>query len=136
MLIWNYSLYHQNDRYLNTCLNSRAIGNLNVSKISLTGVSEALAKHAKEGAESKGIKAHFAMDESGILNLAQVELISEKVVTVEEKKVEEGAFSKLGSTISKLFSGLFSAIMLMTRDEQGYFNFLFCMLILYTLLHE
>ncbi|XP_014221375.1 hypoxia up-regulated protein 1 [Trichogramma pretiosum] len=83
-----------------------AIGNLNISTISLSGVSEALAKHEKESAESKGIKAHFAMDDSGVLNLINVELVSEKTVIAEEDgKEEEGAFSKLGSTISKLFSG-------------------------------
>ncbi|XP_058809173.1 hypoxia up-regulated protein 1 isoform X2 [Phymastichus coffea] len=72
-----------------------AIGNLNISTISLSGVAEAMAKHSKEAAESKGIKAHFAMDESGVLNLVNVELVSEKTSVVEE----EGAFSKLGSTI-------------------------------------
>lgn len=81
-----------------------AIGNLNISTISLNGVAEALEKHAKEGAESKGVKAHFNMDDSGILNLLNVELVSEKSsVTVDE---EEGTFSILGSTITKFFAGL------------------------------
>lgn len=81
-----------------------AIGNLNISTISLNGVAEALEKHAKEGAESKGVKAHFNMDDSGILNLLNVELVSEKSsVTVNE---EEGTFSILGSTITKFFAGL------------------------------
>lgn len=93
---------------------------MNISTITLTGVAEALAKHAKEGGESKGIKAHFSMDESGILNLVNVELVSEKTSTTADE--EEGAFSKLGSTISKLFSGLFSAFLLQITD--GHF-FLF-----------
>ncbi|KAL2739178.1 hypoxia up-regulated protein 1 [Vespula maculifrons] len=80
-----------------------AVGNLNLSTIKLTGVAEALEKHAKEGAESKGIKAHFSMDESGLLNLINVELVSEKTGTTAEE--EEGTFSMLGSTISKLFAG-------------------------------
>lgn len=80
-----------------------AVGNLNLSTIKLTGVAEALEKHAKEGAESKGIKAHFNMDESGLLNLVNVELVSEKTGTTAEE--EEGTFSMLGSTISKLFAG-------------------------------
>ncbi|XP_035741510.1 hypoxia up-regulated protein 1-like isoform X3 [Vespa mandarinia] len=80
-----------------------AVGNLNLSTIKLTGVAEALEKHAKEGAESKGIKAHFNMDESGLLNLVNVELVSEKTGTSAEE--EEGTFSMLGSTISKLFAG-------------------------------
>ena len=86
----------------------RAIGSLNISTVSLEGVSEALAKHAKDGAESKGIKAHFVMDESGILNLINVELVSEKDITETEEEV--GTLSKLGSTISKLFTGLYSWI--------------------------
>jgi len=68
----------------------------------LNGVAEALEKHAKENAESKGVKAHFNIDESGILNLLNVELVSEKL-SVDE---EEGTFSILGSTISKFFAGL------------------------------
>lgn len=79
-----------------------ALGNLNISVIKLKGVSEALSKHAKESAESKGIKAHFALDESGILNLVNTELVSEKTSLATE---EEGTFSKLGSTISKFFGG-------------------------------
>ncbi|KAL3265419.1 hypothetical protein HHI36_009623 [Cryptolaemus montrouzieri] len=42
------------------------------------------------------------MDESGILNLVNVEFDVEKTVMGQE---EEGTFSKLGSTISKLFGG-------------------------------
>lgn len=79
-----------------------ALGNLNISVVKLKGVAEALALHAKEGAESKGIKAHFGMDESGILNLVNVEFVSEKTSLASE---EEGTFSKLGSTISKFFAG-------------------------------
>ncbi|XP_014608024.1 PREDICTED: hypoxia up-regulated protein 1 [Polistes canadensis] len=80
-----------------------AIGNLNLSTIKLTGVAEALEKHSKEGAESKGIKAHFNLDDSGLLNLINIELVSEKTGSTAEE--EEGTFSMLGSTISKLFAG-------------------------------
>nr|XP_003699181.1 PREDICTED: hypoxia up-regulated protein 1 isoform X1 [Megachile rotundata] len=86
-----------------------AIGNTNISTIILSGVAEALDKHIKEGAESKGIKAHFAMDDSGILNLVNVELVSEKSSSTSDE--EEGTFSILGSTISKLFAG--------SEDKEG-----------------
>ncbi|KAG5324154.1 HYOU1 protein, partial [Acromyrmex heyeri] len=79
-----------------------SIGDLHLSTISLSGVAEALEKHANEGAESKGIKVHFNIDDSGVLNLLIVELVSEKSSTVDE---EEGTFSILGSTISKFFAG-------------------------------
>ncbi|XP_071633112.1 hypoxia up-regulated protein 1 isoform X1 [Temnothorax longispinosus] len=80
-----------------------AIGDLRISTVSLSGVAEALEKHAKEGAESKGIKVHFNIDDSGVLNLLTVELVSEKSSTVVDE--EEGTFSILGSTISKFFAG-------------------------------
>ncbi|XP_029672088.1 hypoxia up-regulated protein 1 isoform X1 [Formica exsecta] len=80
-----------------------SIGDPKITTIFLSGVTEALEKHAKEGAESKGIKVHFNMDDSGILNLLNVELVSEKLSTVVDK--EEGTFSILGSTISKFFAG-------------------------------
>ncbi|XP_017876519.1 hypoxia up-regulated protein 1 isoform X2 [Ceratina calcarata] len=69
-----------------------AIGSFNLSTITLSGVTEALEKHTKEGAENKGIKAHFAMDESGILNLVNVELVSEKSSAAPDE--EEGSEDK------------------------------------------
>lgn len=76
------------------------IGSLNLSQVVLTGVSDALSKHSGENVEHKGIKAHFNLDDSGILNLVNVEFVAEKAVTEEDK---ESTMSKIGSTISKLF---------------------------------
>lgn len=86
--------------YLNV---PRALGDTNIAAISLNGVSTAIEKHSKEGAEIKGVKAHFNMDDSGILNLLNVELFSEKLSTTVAE--EEGTSSIFGS-ISKLFAGL------------------------------
>lgn len=47
-----------------------AVGATNISQVRLSGVKEAFAEHA--GAESKGIKVHFRMDESGLLTLDNV----------------------------------------------------------------
>lgn len=80
------------------------IGMLNLTQISLQGVTDAIQRNTGENIESKGIKAHFAMDESGILNLVNVEYVVEKTVVSEEEE-EEGTLSKIGSTFSKLFSG-------------------------------
>lgn len=78
-----------------------------MSKVELTGVADALAKHHGNNVESKGIKAHFSMDESGLLNLAGVELVVEKTLTEEELEAqEESPLSKLGSTISNFFTGM------------------------------
>lgn len=79
------------------------IGALNLSQVSLTGVSDALDKHTGDNIEHKGIKAHFTMDDSGILNLVNVEFVAEKTVT-EDDESKDSTFSKIGSTISKLFS--------------------------------
>nr|XP_032517912.1 hypoxia up-regulated protein 1 isoform X1 [Danaus plexippus plexippus] len=77
------------------------IGSLNLSQVVLTGVGEALSKNSGDNVEHKGIKAHFNLDDSGILNLVNVEFVAEKTVTEEEDK--DSTLSKIGSTISKLF---------------------------------
>ncbi|KAL4715838.1 hypothetical protein ACJJTC_006417 [Scirpophaga incertulas] len=74
----------------------------NLTHVSLSGVSAALTKHTGENIEHKGIKAHFNLDDSGILNLVNVEFVAEKIVSEEED--EDSTLSKIGSTISKLFS--------------------------------
>lgn len=48
----------------------RAFGSLNLTKVKLRGVGESFKKHLDY--ESKGIKAHFNMDESGVLSLDRV----------------------------------------------------------------
>lgn len=81
-------------------------GSQNLSSISLTGVAQALEKHEED--DSKGIKAHFRVDESGIMHLDSVEAVFERLenVTVNETEEEEqSTFAKLGSTISRFFSG-------------------------------
>ncbi|XP_070621830.1 hypoxia up-regulated protein 1 isoform X2 [Erythrolamprus reginae] len=79
----------------------RAFGSLNLTRVKLRGVGESFKKHPDY--ESKGIKAHFNMDESGVLSLDQVESVFETVV--EEKPEEESTLTKLGNTISSLFGG-------------------------------
>lgn len=79
-------------------------GSLNISKVSLTGVAEAIQKHADD-AEPKGIKAHFRLDESGLLHLDSAEATFEKTVEEVVPPAEESTLSRLGSTLGKLFSG-------------------------------
>lgn len=79
------------------------LGSLNLTTIRLNDVAKLLAdKASDERTESKGIKAHFALDESGVFALTHVELVLEK--TIDEVADEESSLSKLGNTISKLFS--------------------------------
>ncbi|XP_059619437.1 hypoxia up-regulated protein 1 [Phlebotomus argentipes] len=80
------------------------LGSLNLSRVALSQVGETLKEHLVENVESKGIKAHFAMDDSGIFALSGVELVYEKSVTEAAEEDDESPLSKLGSTISKLFS--------------------------------
>lgn len=79
----------------------------NITHVIVSGVTSAFQKHLQEGSEPKGIKAHFNMDDSGVLSLGAMEAVFEKSILVEENKPkeEESTLSKLGSTISKLFSG-------------------------------
>ena len=80
------------------------IGPLNISRVQLTSVAKLMEEKLKEGVESKGIKAHFYLDDSGVFSLTNVELLLEKSGEASSAD-EEGTLSKLGSTISKLFSG-------------------------------
>lgn len=77
------------------------MGSLNLTKVSLTEVTKKLNANKGENVESKGIKAHFSLDDSGLFQLANVELVLEKAV----KNDDESTLQKLGNTISKLFSG-------------------------------
>ncbi|KAL8173441.1 UNVERIFIED_CONTAM: Hypoxia up-regulated protein 1 [Gekko kuhli] len=79
----------------------RTFGSLNLTTVRLRGVGESFRKHADY--ESKGIKAHFNMDESGVLSLDRVESVFETVT--EDKPEEESTLTKLGNTISSLFGG-------------------------------
>ncbi|XP_072094262.1 hypoxia up-regulated protein 1 isoform X3 [Mobula birostris] len=76
-------------------------GSLNLTKVQLSGVGSSFQKHTN--AESKGIKAHFNMDESGILALDRVEAVFETLQDGEPE--EESTLTKLGNTISSLFGG-------------------------------
>ncbi|XP_068096962.1 hypoxia up-regulated protein 1 isoform X2 [Hyperolius riggenbachi] len=79
----------------------KIFGSLNLTTVKLSGVGESF--QSKSNYESKGIKAHFNMDESGILSLVRVESVFETIV--EEKEEQESTLTKLGNTISSLFGG-------------------------------
>jgi hypoxia up-regulated 1 len=77
------------------------IGSLNLTTVALSDVAQTLAANLAENIESKGIKAHFSIDESGIFTIADAEFVFEKTVKDDD---DESTLSRLGSTISKLFS--------------------------------
>uniref|UniRef100_A0A2M3ZZN5 Hypoxia up-regulated protein 1 n=1 Tax=Anopheles triannulatus TaxID=58253 RepID=A0A2M3ZZN5_9DIPT len=88
--------------------NANTLGSTDLARVQLSEVAKKLkANTAADNVESKGIKAHFVLDDSGIFSLANVELVLEKTLTKgeEEEDGDESTFQKIGNTISKLFSG-------------------------------
>ncbi|XP_068772695.1 hypoxia up-regulated protein 1 [Struthio camelus] len=79
----------------------RIFGSLNLTMVRLKGVGDSFKKYSDY--ESKGIKAHFNMDESGVLSLDRVESVFETLM--EDRLEEESTLTKLGNTISSLFGG-------------------------------
>lgn len=79
----------------------RVFGSQNLTTVKLKGVGESFKKYPDY--ESKGIKAHFNLDESGVLSLDRVESVFETLV--EDNPEEESTLTKLGNTISSLFGG-------------------------------
>lgn len=79
----------------------RVFGSQNLTTVKLKGVGESFRKYPDH--ESKGIKAHFNLDESGVLSLDRVESVFETLV--EDSQEEESTLTKLGNTISSLFGG-------------------------------
>ena len=59
--------------YTHMCITyCRFLGSRIIRHVSLKGVGDAMDKHSDK--EHKGIKAHFRMDESGILHLDDVSI--------------------------------------------------------------
>ncbi|XP_013011041.2 hypoxia up-regulated protein 1 isoform X2 [Cavia porcellus] len=79
----------------------RVFGSQNLTTVKLKGVGDSFKKYPDY--ESKGIKAHFNLDESGVLSLDRVESVFETLV--EDSPEEESTLTKLGNTISSLFGG-------------------------------
>lgn len=71
-----------------------------LKQVDLSGVAN--ANENNKEATSKGIKAYFNMDDSGILSLDKIEAHFEKKVE-SLKEEEESTFAKIGSTLSSLF---------------------------------
>merc|ERR1712083_805731 len=64
-----------------------------------------------DNVETKGVKAHFFLDDSGILSCTTIESVFEKTISPEEQekaekegKKDDDSWAKLGSTISQFFS--------------------------------
>ncbi len=79
------------------------MGTTNVSQAHLSNVKEVFARH--EGQESKGIKVHFRIDESGVLHLDKVDVTFEK--SAKELEAEQAEMSTFSSMICQARFGCF-----------------------------
>ncbi|CAF4415865.1 unnamed protein product, partial [Rotaria sp. Silwood2] len=85
----------------------RALGQTELFRVNVLGVRTAYEKH-KDTSESKGVKAHFQLDENSLLVLDRIEFVFERKETEADKNTtndeDESTLSKLGSKISSFFS--------------------------------
>merc|ERR1719187_1430720 len=88
------------------------IGSQNLTSVLVKGVKEALEGNLGDAIETKGVKAHFQLDDSGILTCTHVESVFEKTVSPEEQEKKEKEWkeatdsidwSKLGDNIKSFF---------------------------------
>uniref|UniRef100_A0A8C3Y7X5 Hypoxia up-regulated protein 1 n=1 Tax=Catharus ustulatus TaxID=91951 RepID=A0A8C3Y7X5_CATUS len=84
----------------------RVFGSLNLTTVRLKGVGDSFKKHSDY--ESKGIKAHFNMDESGVLSLDRVESVFETLV--EDKLEEESTLTSKCGTLIFILTVLLSVV--------------------------
>merc|ERR1712186_32919 len=69
---------------------SQAVGEPHLLHYKVKGVAEALDKHKDDAQiESKGVKAHFNLDDNGLLQVSSIESVFEKTITVEEQQKAE-----------------------------------------------
>merc|ERR1711936_1124900 len=88
------------------------IGSQNLTSVLVKGVKEALDGNQGDNIETKGVKAHFQLDDSGILTCTHGESVFEKTISPEEQEEKEKAWeeatdsidwSKLGDNIKSFF---------------------------------
>merc|ERR1719419_642762 len=65
------------------------LGSANLTSVLVKGVKEALDGNAGDNIETKGVKAHFQLDDSGILTCTHVESVFEKTISPEEQEKKE-----------------------------------------------
>eukprot|EP00090_Calanus_glacialis_P002223 TRINITY_DN1166_c0_g1_i1.p1 TRINITY_DN1166_c0_g1~~TRINITY_DN1166_c0_g1_i1.p1 ORF type:complete len:967 (-),score=411.90 TRINITY_DN1166_c0_g1_i1:191-3091(-) len=88
------------------------IGSHNLTSVLVKGVKGALDGNVEDNIETKGVKAHFQLDDSGILTCTHVESVFEKTISPEEQEKKEKDWkeatesidwSKLGDNIKNFF---------------------------------
>ena len=86
---FDFDVYYNQLDYLGQT-ESQAVGEPHLFHYTVKGVAEALNKHKDDPQiESKGVKAHFNLDDNGLLQVSSLESVFEKTITVEEQQKAE-----------------------------------------------
>ncbi|CAF1019934.1 unnamed protein product [Adineta steineri] len=107
---FTFDVHYGNLTYLSNT-DKRALGQTELLHVSVSGADKAYEKH-KDTSESKGIKAHFQLDDNCLLTLDRVEFVFERKETEADRNNTDddaSTLSKLGSKISSFFSSRGSA---------------------------
>jgi len=70
-------------------LENSEIGHTGLSSYTVMGLKAAMENHTGDNIESKGVKAHFNLDDNGILSVTTVEAAFEQTISVEQQIKEE-----------------------------------------------
>ena len=65
------------------------VASQNLQTHTVKGLKAAMENHTEENVESKGVKAHFNLDDSGLISLTSVEAVFEQTISVEQQIKEE-----------------------------------------------
>ena len=86
----------------------RYVGNHGLSSYTVKGLKATMENYTADNIESKGVKAHFNLDDNGLLSVSAVEAAFEQTISVEqqikeeeEKKAKEGKKEEGGDTKSE-----------------------------------
>merc|ERR1712203_1042172 len=67
----------------------RYVGNHGLSSYTVKGLKSTMENYTADNIESKGVKAHFNLDDNGLLSVTAVEAAFEQTISVEQQIKEE-----------------------------------------------
>merc|ERR1712228_879500 len=65
------------------------VGNHGLSSYTVKGLKSTMENYTADNIESKGVKAHFNLDDNGLLSVTAVEAAFEQTISVEQQIKEE-----------------------------------------------
>ena len=75
--------------YLNQYSFFSYVGNQGLSSYTVKGLKSTMENYTADNIESKGVKAHFNLDDNGLLSVTAVEAAFEQTISVEQQIKEE-----------------------------------------------